>query len=553
MTRSNAANIGRAVAALAMALAACTALGGTYAAPARAASRPCALFLEPTSDRENIVWPEMTTTYEAGLVPIPPGGYAEIKGEFPHARFMSFQTSAENGKNINAWADFQIRPDAGSTNPFLPGADRTAAQRSYTIKVLDAPVPAAGPAANTLYNQSADGSVHGVPATALVVLRYYLPDQGTGRTAGVPAPTITLVTAAGLRIPTPTCQDPVGDPGYTQTLAALGPQSSVLPGTGPLVANRTPVWHKFVNAVGGEAEFLLENDVTGAAVYSQTPKYTSKLPAGFFENLYNKYTFANISSDLGQVVVFRGKLPSTPRTFNGEPTMGSGQLRFWSMCTGGTYSTVTYGCVVDKDVPVDANGNFTIAISTAAARPANAIAQCGVAWLPTGPPGQTLVIMRNMLPADSFAQAIQRVTPGQEQATMGAYYPSGRYYQTTAQFEKLGCNPPSAPVSGGSGTHTGSAHCATPTRLAFQLHAPRGERIVNAVGYVNVHRVASRRGHSLRTLTLDTPKRYPFTIRIVERTNTGARLTITRTYTGCSTTLKHAEQGKHRSQSTNRT
>ena len=56
-------------------LATCAALGGPGVTPARAASRPCAMWLEPTSDRENIVWPEMTTTYESGLVPIPPGGW----------------------------------------------------------------------------------------------------------------------------------------------------------------------------------------------------------------------------------------------------------------------------------------------------------------------------------------------------------------------------------------------------------------------------------------------------------------------------------------------
>jgi hypothetical protein len=48
-----------------------------------------------------------------------------------------------------------------------------------------------------------------------------------------------------------------------------------------------------------------------------------------------------------------------------------------------------------------------------------------------------------MLPSPHFAQAIQNVQVGHERATMGPYYPVGRYYSTTAAFERLGCHPPS--------------------------------------------------------------------------------------------------------------
>jgi hypothetical protein len=417
-------------------------------APAGATTRPCVLWIEPTSDRENILWPEVTTTYEAGWIPIPPGGYTEISGQFPHARFFSFQTSGVNGRNVGGWADYQIKPDPGSHNPFVPGASRTVTHRWYTLKVLDAPVPASGPASNTLYGTSNDGTVRNPPGTALTTLRYYLPDQATGRLAGVPAPTVTMVTATGQRIATPTCQDSLGDPGYTQTIAAAGPQTSAAPGSGALVAHRVPVWRKFVNAPSAFAQWTVDTDVLGTPAFGPVSQYTYQLPAGFFENVYNKYVTTTISMDFGQVLGFRAKLPTTPRTFQGEPRMGAGQLRFWSMCTGSAEATVTYGCDVDKDLPVDRHGYFTIAISTAAARPANARARCGVAWLPAGPPGQTLMIMRNMLAAPGFKQAIQNVTPGKEQATMGAYYPVGHYYATTADFEQLGCHSQRPPAHG---------------------------------------------------------------------------------------------------------
>jgi hypothetical protein len=424
---------------LAAAIAVCG--GGLAPAAVRAATRPCLLTVEPTSDRENIIWPEITTTYESGEVPVPPGGYTEIHGQFPHARFFSFQTSGLTGKNVSGWADYQIRPDRGSVNPFVLGGNRRATNRWYTIRVVDGPVPASGPAPNTLYSTSADGSVRSAPLAALVTLRYYLPDRGTGRLAGVPAPTITLVGPTGLRIPTPTCTDNLGDPGYTSTIAATGPQTDVLPGTGPFAAHRVPVWRKFVNAATGLFGALTDNDTFSETIYKPGTQVTYQLPAGFFENIFNKYIATTISMDFGQVLTFRAKLPTTPRTFEGERRMGSGQLRFLSICTGDVATTATYDCVTDKDIPIDRHREFTLAISTAAARPSNATARCGIAWLPAGPPGQSVVILRNMLPSPRFAQAIQNVQVSHEQATMGPYYPRGRYYATTAAFEHLGCHP----------------------------------------------------------------------------------------------------------------
>ena len=436
MVRREATRILHAIAVLVLLLAAVVSRAGVAAAT----TRPCVLWAEPTSDRENIIWPEITTTYEAGFVPVLPGGYTEIAGQFPHARFFSLQSSGANGRNINGWPDYEISPNAGSVNPFRVGADRRARNRSYTLRVVDQPVPASGPAPNTLYSSSSDGTVRSYPGTALITLRYYLPDRGTGRMAGVPAPTVTMVTATGQRIPTPTCTDTLGDPGYTETIAATGPQTDVLPGTGPFVAHRVPVWRKFVNAATGVFGALADNDMFSENIYGPGTQYTYQLPAGFFENIYNKYIATTISMDFGQVLVFRAELPTTPRTFDGQHRMSTGQLRFWSVCTGDVETTMTYNCLVDKDIPIERHRHFTLAISTTAARPSNATARCGVAWLPAGPPGQTVVILRNMLPSPRFRQAIQNVHVGHERATMGAYYPLGRYYKTTAAFERLGCH-----------------------------------------------------------------------------------------------------------------
>src|SRR5262249_19652787 len=142
----------------------------------------------------------------------------------------------------------------------------------------------------------------------------------------------------------------------------------------------------------------------------------------------------------GKVVEFRAKLPTTPRTRDGERRMGTGQLRYWSMCSANRTGQ-TYGCAVDEDVPVDRRGYFTVAISTAANRPANAVPRCGVVWLPWGPDPKGIVFMRNMLPDPRFAEAIQNASPGTEQQTMGPYYPTGRYLATPQDFQRqVGCS-----------------------------------------------------------------------------------------------------------------
>jgi hypothetical protein len=95
--------------------------------------------------------------------------------------------------------------------------------------------------------------------------------------------------------------------------------------------------------------------------------------------------------------------------------------------------------VQDEDVPVDDDGTYTIVVSRPDARPANATAECGVAWLPADPSGDTVLAYRHMLPDVSFRQAIQNIRPGTEEQTMGDYYPRGTYYDTAAGFERLGC------------------------------------------------------------------------------------------------------------------
>jgi hypothetical protein len=402
--------------------------GGAAAAdPAR--DRSCGWILEPTADRENVLFPEIQTRYLGAIVAAPPGGYVEITGQFPHGRYMSLQTYTTTLQSISTVRDDQIVPDKGSRNPFLPGANRNAARRSYTVRIVHGTAPADGGPPNTLYDTRADGQ-----SGRGLAYRLYLPDRDKRPFGGVPPPSLAIVTASGQRIELPTCPDPLTDVGLTQSLGDLGLSGLQLPPAGTL-AKRPTVWHRYVNAPSTYATGFTDNEQVSPQLADSIQNVTAKLPSGLGENSDNKYVYAYLSREFGNVAVIHVKVPTTPRTYGGERRMGRGQLRYWSLCSGNRL-TFTYGCQVDEQLALDRRRYATIAMSTAADRPANAERRCGIGWLPWGPDLKGILAIRNMLPADSFHHAIQNSEPGTERQTMGPYYPHVRYYASAEQVEQ---------------------------------------------------------------------------------------------------------------------
>ena len=84
----------------------------------------------------------------------------------------------------------------------------------------------------------------------------------------------------------------------------------------------------------------------------------------------------------------KGKLPTTPATFDGDPSMGEGQVRYVSFCMNESVKTTrVMDCAYDEQIPTDDNGYYTIVIRRTEDRPKNAREQCGVAWIEWGPAG----------------------------------------------------------------------------------------------------------------------------------------------------------------------
>ena len=88
--------------------------------------------------------------------------------------------------------------------------------------------------------------------------------------------------------------------------------------------------------------------------------------------------------------------------------------------------------------------------------------------------------------------------------------------------------------------------CTASTRLTFHLRrVPRG-RVVRVLVYINGHRVLTRRGHSLRTVTIARGSARTALIKIVTINNRGGRVTTTRSYTGCKRTKVKGKVKRHK-------
>jgi hypothetical protein len=427
--------------------------------PGGQASGTCFWGTSYTQETWNKIWPDSHTDYETSIVTIPAGGKVVFHGQFPHARFFSFTTSSTLGVIRGHLYDDQIKPDRGSTNPFLPGANRNAQHRAYTVTMVDAPDPGPGhEAPNTVYG-GVTGQAPGAGAMLLVV-RVYLPDRGRDFTGGVGEPAASYVAPGGATSTgAAACTSVSAKPGFSNLINVnplLFPESKI---QSLLALSKSPehpavkhtVWYKFFNPQWMLAPFYA--GTSDANLISSLPLVGTGLGA----NPANGYVFTWLDRRFGpnhhgdNIAVLHGKLPTTPATYAGEAKMGNGQIRYWSLCNnqGLTSGATTGPCLADEEVPINSQREYTIVVSLAKDRPKNATDKCGVAWMNYGTagdgytrPDSTLLIMRNLATTahPAFRNAIQNIaTPAQVSSTMGPYLPTVTYTDS-ARFQHSGCN-----------------------------------------------------------------------------------------------------------------
>ena len=393
------------------------------------------------SDPENnYAFPDTGAVYWTSKIEIPDGASVILKGKYAHSRYQSINSyDAVTHSPTDALNDVSTVPNKGSTNPYLPGANRDAKKRSYTATIVNEPVPATK-AQNTLY-----AGVAGQPRQTLMY-RVYLPDDYKSPrelTGGVGLPKAELRLSDGSLLTGQAACDALQVQSGRLDLTTLSQSAyeafRVQPGKpDTFPAEEKPVFNAFYNVQFSLSCYFLGNCPANPA-----------RTGGQYSNIDNNYvlSFVNRGFSDGPVLVLHGKMPTTPDTGPGVKRMGRGQMRYWSMCQNESlFTTKGAGCVYDSQVPLGKHREYTIVTSAAADRPKNAKAKCGVAYIPWPAAGDGdghlndgMLLVRNMLPSSKFHQAVQDTkTPGDEASVMGPYLPSGTY-TTKAAFEQKGC------------------------------------------------------------------------------------------------------------------
>ena len=411
---------------------------------------------------------DIEASYWPARFKLAPGEKLMLTGYFPHARYASFN-SYGGGAPTSSLVDADIQPDAGSINPFHQGANRNAPveQRRFTITVVNEPAPVdpADRAANTLYAR---------PAAApfdIVELRYrtYLVDQTPQQTfdqrGGVPLPVPESLARgdgsvdAGAAICAPdramaqrmfvrTVPPDLVSSWWQSTPCTTDTPAGKFcndPFTAP--AHNPPQTEKFFGIPYSIKGLFLPPEQRATL----KPPPARLLAKGFEGNIDNGYLSTYLNNHFGKVVLMRAKYPRTPRTYFDNPTWDEKNvdMRYWSVMSGNELSSTQIAAgLVDEQIPVDADGYFSIVVSKPEDRPRSATQACGVAWLDwgrrgdfTGRDGQTVLVWRHTLPAATFQQSILAVAEaGTEKQVMGEYFPVGRYFKDAAEFDKLvGC------------------------------------------------------------------------------------------------------------------
>jgi len=378
-------------------------------------------------------YPDPHCTYL--LIPVvfaPFGTKVTIEGQFPHCRFFDIQATPPfhpEAYHFAGWAgvgevpivDVDIEPLPGHTNPFRPGQRRDAAERSYRV-TLDLAIgnpaeldPAFRPpfyraqgnrrvAGGILYQgpwgMVKKGVAHGRGPWTVgnVWIRYYAPDNARGPLAGVPLPKVTYELPDGRRF---YVQSDFSN--FARRMNRTEPARQTAPEEPPGVWGPTKGWDKmwgiFRAIFGGIASNtrLADKDWARRLDKGVCGRGEDMPPPGNYEPsattcTYINYLLRGMALGKGMVCVLTGRLPTTPRTRNGESLVERAQARYWSL-TGydmslvakDGYAGAAVHSIMDDEIVVDSQQRYVMVFSRAEDRPANAAPAAGVTWVNWGP------------------------------------------------------------------------------------------------------------------------------------------------------------------------
>ncbi len=402
----------------------------------------------------NSAYPDANVYYWAAVFTMPEGSKLTLNAEFAHSRYQSLISYDEKGVPQQSLADYLIKPEKGAVNPYRIGADRQFEQRDFKVEVLPVAPDKSKETIGTyqeraVFNKTSNTIAAPINKTGQQILLYriYLPDEGTAPTGGVSLPTPELTLKSGkvlngeeacnalnTNAMAKISADAIGIPVSKYRMLVSQPDK---PDTWP--AKEKPEWH-----------IQLDRKALLGIYTGEIDPDARRSEGGFFPNLDNQYVRTVINRRHGKVLMLRGKMPTTPRTYYGdEKAQGDTDMRYWSICSNQSFAnTRVNDCLFDEEVPLDKNGFYTIAVSRAEDRPRNAVKRCGIAWLPMADDGDgmfdedvSIVQIRNMLSNPEFKQGIINIQKdGDIEKVMGPYLPKGFYIQPNIMESLFPCD-----------------------------------------------------------------------------------------------------------------
>lgn len=421
---------------------------------ARSGLTDCFWAATVSPDTLNILIPDSGVVYWLAQFQLPAGAALRFEGRYPHARHISFNSYDAAGMPVDRVNDLMLPAAPGATNPFLPGARRDGAQRGYTLRVAEREGLRAGQPLDETLREPGTLYVPRAEAGAgrhQLWYRIYVPDAGRDRKGGVPLPEPVLTTAAGhelrgealcrtINVAESVANDVRVPAEALQPLLKMRGEQIRSPHH---PAQNPPSWNAFFNAPLSALNLLIG---TPQEALRQRMDVTRR--GGFYSTLDNTYMSSYVDRRHGELLVLQGRAPRTPRTGQGQATMAAdAELRYWSLCKNRSLAdTAVDACLYDEQVPVDRAQRYTIVVSTVADRPANARAECGVAWLDWGTAGDGIgnpdggfLVFRHMLPHPDFKQSLFATRKlGDEREVLGPFHPESAY-MSRAAFEQRGC------------------------------------------------------------------------------------------------------------------
>jgi hypothetical protein len=356
-----------------------------------------------------------------GFIDVPLGGRVEFHGEYPHARYFAFHPNDVSTNNLTTLRDVELDPDPGSKNPWreatAPGEVNTfTAVFDFTL------TPPATPAPNTTYvgvlavgggtPESGVGSPPIPNPLVFDLLRNY------GSFLGALPPNFT-----GVELPEMTVYDAGGQ------IVAHFPACDPYPPGFPIPADNTkfPSWpiadHR---AAGANAGKVLFNWQFGSSVDILT-------------NADVFYTLTPFTKRLGNVLVQRGKMPTTSAPDANPRIDPDAQVRLFTACTYNFWNGAANDCKTDEDIVVDSHGFYTLVVSEADDRPRNATARRGYTWLDWGPFIDGQLSMRNLMVDDPlWLDVAEALHTGVVPAGLDPDYVPKAAHCPRVVFERLG-------------------------------------------------------------------------------------------------------------------